>query len=458
MEGVQWIRKNNEGHSATLGGPMFNITDIASAVLTFQGISLLPRLPESPVTLLPPVGSILRAQFDPKMRDFDEAAWIRLGVQQDLPDQPPPAPLQQLFPANFEIKQAPSLKDKEFLAATQELGARWRLVFGRSEPNADPTGPPVVVPAKLGLLAEILKLTSMSLAIHKLQEAVRSGLIKVRESTHYLDSLVTLRPEVINEPFVRALRSCIVVTTAINQDPDQLTSAVSMPAFCTPNTQSVQFKEIVTATNDTIRVDVATNLLSEKSSAAISKKSEVYVGGDVSSVDAARVAYANFRFLFGTCALVDKEDYFRSDLDRALLSLEGALFSPDGKSWTTRFGKNQEVALNVLVNFQEILTVFSRLSTVPEYVTAVLDGQPIGAQPYAHATTVAKYVVDSLLAVITRGTAGDYTRWPLIAEWLPQVTVPKGVDDTASPAGAKPATNPPSSKRAKTEAHSSSRR
>jgi hypothetical protein len=206
LDGLAWVWAHNSRHSATVGGPMFDVDAIQSRAQAFQGLELIEQLPEAPVELLPPIGSVLSTQFALKMQFFDQAAYVRLGHQEELPVQAPPAQDPAHFlPNTIELKTAASLKDREFLSRAAEIAARWSLVFGHSEPNPDPSGPPVAVPAKLGLLGEIIKLSNSASAIHKIQEAVHSALARKQASVHYLDCLVTLTPTMITDALIRTI-------------------------------------------------------------------------------------------------------------------------------------------------------------------------------------------------------------------------------------------------------------
>jgi hypothetical protein len=413
----RYVADHNAGFSLTCGGTIFDPTDISTQ--PFAHLRVVTQV-KSEFTMLPPTSSLF-GTVKTTLAALESQVWTQ--IVSELPpqvEQPPAAaPAAQFGVAEMTafasiVKQPPlSRKDAEHLATSKDIQARYSLMFAKVE--IDAFGQPVVKLARCSpLLIKLLESTRPLTALRELQEVIVNAITVAGQSKNRLDDIVTFHPDIVGEAFTKCIRQFQFRKDSLNLGPERMHTQISIVAFAGPQTESIVFKERVIEGAKTLSQEIIDDdkfhLVSAKRAA------DLYVCGKIETTAHVQSCMANARNVLSELI----EDFDLTLFWMCVNAYEELLHSDSGKAFGDMNRDNPFVALNCLIDVQDILNLFVAIGCNPSYRAAVVRGDPISPQVYLDAKTLATNMLTAPGLAIQKMNALQYADSPLCSKTLPQ--------------------------------------
>jgi hypothetical protein len=418
--------QNNDSFSVTKGGPLMDISQIAAD--QFRDTIAEKASAEF---LMVSATSQQYNNVESVINEYSDSAWAHLGSL--LPDEAPtpavgtPTPPQQGL-GTEHIKQivetiaqsSRSTRDKENSKTATDMNYRYQLLFARLSPSQESGDcQPTVVPGDLNPEFEkIIKNATLSNALRELQELLRTANGKAASSHNRLDAEAAFGAEMIDGVFAAGLRNFNWMQESINTAPERVNQTINLACFAHPERNSLCFRQRI-VNGHTVSSQEA---VGEERSKMEKKTTELYTGGRLSTGRDITKAICNLRLLCKTIC----NNFEDSELWKAMARYEGILHSVQGKEWIDRAvgRENPQVALNLLVDLQDILTGFVRIANVPEYRQALASKENISPADYQKANVTGESLITNLSAAVQRSNYAAYEHMPPVAEAFPHLKLP----------------------------------
>ena len=201
------------------------------------------------------------------------------------------------------------------------------------------------------------------------------------------------------------------VSKNLNSDPQSIKKDLSLLAFVSPGANSVTFQQRV----DHDRQMMIQEAVGEAAAKMDKKATDLFIGGTLRTGNDALAALANWR-LFGRLV---SPDYDRSEMAKALGRYEESLNSIAGREWIERYALLPQVALNLLVECNDIISRYILIGSISTNVQAVIDGSPVHPKHFQDANLLSTCISTELFHAIHRLSANNYSTIPLVAAVLP---------------------------------------
>lgn len=416
-QGVTYSRANNENHSVTTGGPLFNLAmleipdgqDDPFATLSIRGG--VPRLPSQ----LLPTDPHYTAGRD-RLLAWSDSIWVELGASMEV--EPPPAVGGGFTPEHFRAAMEPLVpKEKTFSSAARSL-SRYQLLLAAA-PAADAAHPDrVVLPDLRDEFKSYLTVASSATAGDDLREIIKSRLTLANNSQTSIDKDVTLEPENITLAFSDRVRTFSWLS-------ERLVSTSHVGAKGT-----LGLLQLLTPDRDALAVvaegdhEAATLLMANSTSSSAqldaSKASKLYCSGRLTTFRHSYEAVCNFRCLVS--AMV--EDLGRPLVLQKLLEYSALLVDRQGRFFFESYKHSPHLAVHPWQDLQSILSAFCTIATESTLYSAVTKGEPVALVNYKSAIAVADALISDLRAILAGNGLGKFEGTPSCALWFSASPIP----------------------------------
>ena len=415
----------NEGNSVTGGGPLFapesfNQHEFGAAISVSPTVGV-------PYTMLD-VASPHYADVANVIEVASNRAWEDIGGQLPPLDAPhaggPPTPalgfdarvLGNTIVEGLTTRTARTATEVEHERAAQDIAIRFRGAFGKPVETPDEgIAPSEFAPATIASVGEtVLTKSKPEVARRELSDAIELQINT--PSVHFLDRAVTMGPNNIDLPLVKALRDYSFFLGPLTQaSPEELATQVSVLCFLTPTLTSELARQRIAAqerdAQDGASVSDASRSKDDKR-----KMSELYIHGLISEPKDVPNIVANFRLVMRQFV----EDYDSSAMAGALNTMSDTCTCPKG-SLFFRNNNSPAIAVNLASKFQEVISLFLNNGKHMLYRRAIRQNQTISAHGIQECIRIAAKITKDISEIIERDLPGDFAKMPRVGAYIPGV-------------------------------------
>jgi hypothetical protein len=347
------------------------------------------------------------------------------------------AAILQSFNKNNKEKEH-SLSDKERLAFTEDVIAKYQLAFASISSDKHPDiDDHVLVMAKLTDQGK--KVLGMSnnnqalVALHQEFTTTRN----TNGLRGALDSRVNYPAVAISAEMAKSWRMGNFADKSFNEIKEYLARSLSLLSFMSPNKQSAEYKERVTNTHVLMSLEVSDQIEKIKPSSltnALDISGHLTTGAHIVAAFAALRTFllSKFEELDGSVAI-----QYATEFVMALLEPQGQAFCD-----TYVTPENPQIAVNLMADVHNILAAFMAVANRADLRQDVLNETPLSARHFEPAIITAKTILNKLNQAKTGFDPTPYLQTPLFAAFLPQFKPKFGSALTPAHHGKDPDTKP----------------
>jgi hypothetical protein len=310
-----------------------------------------------------------------------------------------------------------SLSDKERLAFTDDVMAKYKLAFAAISGDRHPDlGEKVLVLATFTEVGKkVLAMSNNSQAVVTLQQEYTA----TRNATGLLgalDSRVQFPAIAISAEITKAWRMGNLTDKSFNEIKDYMNRSLSILGFLTPDKQSAAFKARVTDTQVLMSFEVSDRLDKIKPT---SSTNAIDISGKIVTSAHVVAAFASYRTFLGS----KFEELDSSVAIRYATEFCMALIDPQGQEFCDTYvnAENPQIAANLLADLHNILAAFTAIANRAELRHDVLNETVLSARHFDSAVITAKTILNKLNQAKVGFDPTPYTQIPLFASFLPQL-------------------------------------
>jgi hypothetical protein len=323
--------------------------------------------------------------------------------------------------------------EKESTLTTDDAIQRYKLLYATLAPNQEAGGPPTVIGGTLTpAFTKFLGTTKLVTAQRELSEMLAKAFSEARASDHRLDANADFDHNIVDKVLTACLKDCTWLSDSLNIAYDKIKYAINLAVFAVPSRKSQTFLNRMHSDNTTASQEA----VGEEATKMAKKNNELYIDGKLSTAEDIKTLLCNLRIIgLAMCSTFEE-----SEMWKALAAGENVLRTINGGHWISLAGNdNPQVALNLLVDFQDVLNQYVQIANTSEYRTALADKEPISPVAYQRANALGEEITKTLFAAVQRSHLGQYqTNIPVVSRAFTHMRLPARGGRGAPPNGAPP--------------------
>ena len=410
----RYIKEHNDGNSVTKGGPLFQQDAVDQNVPDWVHLFIVPGIIHGMTTCEYGTASyiIVRDSFN----QLCEERWLYKGAAlSEAPHETPPPRAVPPGEDPFATPQAGrphlSRKEQEQADLALDFARRYGICFGAIVDVDEGAGHPTRLFQQATMSAagsKLLNATREVSAHRHLREMVGAALSDASHSTNCIDEAVSLTPTAANPALASALRTYNFLTDPVTTNSKQVRNQITLFNFLSPDQTALVYKTLET---EEIRMYNAFSHDDVKVVGSAPKPSALYIHGRLATGHDVRVALCNFRAVFSQLL---GPTFDTSALWKELGQYEALLRSPQGKKWIDVCRVMPQVALNVAIDIQNIISAFAALGNRPEYHTALAADEAISSKLFDVPKMVSQGILRNLRIAMSKCVPTEYSVFPAV--------------------------------------------